>query len=595
MGGPQTDDGPQALSGPPSAGPGVLLDAVDRALTAVRDTQEDVATGGPGPYEDTVARIDAAWGTAAAFVDEARHRDSVSSAAWLRSAVDVAQARLDEARADMLQHQGLWRALRSVVPGDGADAHLRTHRLIRLRREFQHAGATADVATRTRVRTLQGELQRATLAFADDLAAGPSPAAVATTLRSAATRADREAIWSAFHARAHDREPLCLDILRLRRERARAVGRPSFTALALSGRMLSSRARIQRWLDPVLAALRGRGPSPLAPWELGAPGPGGGAEDGDLDPRAATFDLGHLLAAAPDFLARCLGLPTSPSAIGVEDPASESLEPGRVFSTVDGRACHVYLDLRARPSKRPGAWTTTVERPGGPHHVHVCCSLPPRISHRELRTVLHELGHAAHAVTRLLSSPFVGLQEPWDRIEAPALSFERASWDARVLETLTGHALAPDALRRARRHTLGTPLLRQTATAALDLELHSSFDPDTDGSPLAWARRRLSELEGSARDERDSSIATLGHLFARSHGYAAGYYAYPIAHALASQLVPARSRGDDVTTRLVATNSALWTLDAGTRPLASIRRFLGHAPGPGALLEEIIAPTNEPN
>ena len=111
-----------------------------------------------------------------------------------------------------------------------------------------------------------------------------------------------------------------------------------------------------------------------------------------------------------------------------------------------------YLDLHARPGKRPGAWMDDARSAGGaptgrlqtPVAILVCNFAPPvrataarpaLLTHDDLITLFHEFGHGLHhmltQVDELAVSGISGVE--WDAVELPSQFMENFCWEWEVL------------------------------------------------------------------------------------------------------------------------------------------------------------------
>ena len=121
--------------------------------------------------------------------------------------------------------------------------------------------------------------------------------------------------------------------------------------------------------------------------------------------------------------------------------------------------------------------------------------------------------------------------------------------------------------------------MRQLGLAELDQALHTDYDPDSEESPDAFARRVLEPFEPTAVTDDDAMIATFSHVFGHPMGYACGYYAYRWADVVAADVferfeihgILDREQGRRVCEELL--------MPGNTRtPRSSIEALLGRAP-----------------
>ena len=214
-----------------------------------------------------------------------------------------------------------------------------------------------------------------------------------------------------------------------------------------------------------------------------------------------------------------------------------------------------YLDLQARPGKRPGAWmsdararwrrpdTQTLQTPVA----RLTCNFaapqggrPALLSHDDVITLFHEFGHGLHhmltQVEELSVSGISGVE--WDAVELPSQFMENFCWEWEVLQRLTAHVdtHAPlprelfDKMNAARHFQSGLGLLRQIEFGLFDMRLHAEPGQERRIQDLMnEVRREVAVIVPPAFNRFQNSFS---HIFAG--GYAAGYYSYLWAEVLSA-------------------------------------------------------------
>jgi oligopeptidase A len=214
-----------------------------------------------------------------------------------------------------------------------------------------------------------------------------------------------------------------------------------------------------------------------------------------------------------------------------------------------------YLDLYARPGKRPGAWmddvrgrwlrpdTAALQTPVA----HLVCNFaaplndqPALLTHDDVITLFHEFGHGLHHMLTRVSEPGVagisGVE--WDAVELPSQFMENFAWEWEVLQPLTAHVRTGEPLPRAlfdkmvaaKNFQAGLQLIRQMELSLFDLRLHA--EPGTEArvqAVLDEVRQTTAVLPPPAFNRFQHSFS---HIFAG--GYAAGYYSYIWAEVLSA-------------------------------------------------------------
>src|SRR5262245_35360446 len=255
--------------------------------------------------------------------------------------------------------------------------------------------------------------------------------AVETFLKTSTRRDLREKVFKAFAARgdngnANDNNATIVEILALREEAARILGYPTYAAYRLEDSMAKTPDAVRGLLERVWKPARARaladrdalqaliaeegGYFPLARWDWRYY-----AEK--LRQAKANFDdaaikpylaLDHMIEAAFDCATRLFGITfTERKDIPVWHPDV------RVWEVSDASGHHkalFYGDYFARPSKRSGAWMTSLrdqQKLDGaiaPLVINVCNfakgadGAPSLLSPDDARTLFHEFGHGLHGM-----------------------------------------------------------------------------------------------------------------------------------------------------------------------------------------------------
>lgn len=270
----------------------------------------------------------------------------------------------------------------------------------------------------------------------------------------------------------------------------------------------------------------------------------------------------------------------------------------------------VYMDLYAREGKRGGAWMNdyrgrrrfiTGEKAGQiqtPTAYLVCNFTPPvgnqeaRLSHNEIITLFHEMGHGLHhLLTRVDELGVSGINGvEWDVVELPSQFMENFVWEYDVLADMSSHeddgAILPrtlfDKMLAAKNFQRGLFLVRQMEFALFDMLIYSQTDS---GSLKNWAdvlQAVRQEVAVIQPPEYNRFANSFGHIF--EGGYSAGYYSYAWAEVLSADAYAAFEESDDVQ----ATGAKFWNeilAVGGSRSAAeSFKAFRGREPKIDALL-----------
>ena len=424
--------------------------------------------------------------------------------------------------------------------------------------------------------------------------------------------------WAArgSHPGEHDNTRLIPEILALRAERARLLGYPSYAEFRLSDTMAATPAAVETltgevWgaalvqsaaeRDKLLEVARADGiDGPLERWDW--------AHYAEIV-RARTFEIDaaevkeyfvfeNIQAAAFETARKLFGLDF------VARPDLPAYHPDVVTYDVQEAGRHIGLfisDPFARAEKRSGAWMSSyrdqhsLDGPVTPivvNNNNFAKSTPALLSFDDAETLFHEFGHALHGLLSQVRYPSQsGTSVRRDFVEFPSQILEH--WFA-ARDTLRGYARhhasgapIPDALidrlLAARIFNQGFATIEYTASAILDMHLHTHPDPatlDIAAFELALFTRLGMPAEIGPRHRPPH----FQHLFAGS-GYAAGYYSYLWAEVLDADGFGAFEEAGDlydpaVSARLRAVLSAGDTHD----PMALYVAFRGQAPKTDALM-----------
>jgi peptidyl-dipeptidase Dcp len=331
-----------------------------------------------------------------------------------------------------------------------------------------------------------------------------------------------------------------------------------------------------------------------------------------LRQRRANFDdaaikpylsLGHMVEAAFDCATRLFGITFSErSDIPVWHPDV------RVWEVKDASGRHqalFYGDYFARPSKRSGAWMTSLrdqQKLDGevtPLIINVCNftkgadGAPSLLSPDDARTLFHEFGHALHGMLSNVTYPSLsGTSVFTDFVELPSQLYEHWQEQPEVLQRFarhyqTGEVLPEDLLKRflaARKFNQGFATVEFVSSALLDLEFHSrpaAEIGDIDGFERAQLKR-IGMPEEIALRHRPTQF---GHVFAGDY-YAAGYYSYMWSEVMDTDAFGAFEEAGNIFDPTVARRlrDDIYSTGGSVDPEDAYVAFRGREPEPDALL-----------
>ncbi|MCK6417346.1 MAG: M3 family metallopeptidase [Alphaproteobacteria bacterium] len=448
-------------------------------------------------------------------------------------------------------------------------------------------------------------------------------------LQFSARRDLREKVWRAFSTRAwgdaYDNSENIRKIVALRREQSQLLGYESLAAYVLEERMAKSEDEVFAFLDTLKNAYR-----PAAEHDLARLKDFARARDGleDLKP----WDVGYyseLLRQSlfnfsseevrPYFplervLEGCFAHFSALFAMKFVPAQNYALwHPDvKVFEVFDEKSGRfigtLYTDFYPRIGKKEGAWKSAL-RNQGLHRgkverplVSIVCNFtkptpehPSLLTHDEVLTLFHEMGHATHALlSDVTYAALAGTSVKWDFVELPSQVQENWCYEKETLDKLSGHyqtgAKIPqdliDKLRAAKNYMGGWAGLRQVSFALLDMAWHSrrveTFLQSAEQDVGAFEDSIMKDVALFPRLGGPFS-ASFSHIFAG--GYAAGYYSYKWAEVLdADTFEFFLERGLYDSSVAEAYKREILARGGSEHPAILYRRFRGRDADPQALL-----------
>ena len=300
-----------------------------------------------------------------------------------------------------------------------------------------------------------------------------SRSSVEPFLKSSARRDLREKVYKAFTARgdngnANDNNATIVEILKLREESAKLLGYPTFAAYRLEDSMAKTPDAVRGLLERVWKPARARaladrdemqaliteegGNFKLAPWDWRFYAEKLRLQRANFDDAAIKpyLTLDHMIAAAFDCATRLFGVTFAERKdVPVWHPDVRVWE----VKGADGKhKALFYGDYFARPSKRSGAWMTSLrdqQKLDGeiaPLIINVCNFAkgadgePSLLSPDDARTLFHEFGHGLHGMLSNVTYPSLsGTSVFTDFVELPSQLYEHWQERPEVLQQFARH------------------------------------------------------------------------------------------------------------------------------------------------------------
>ncbi|HEX7922759.1 MAG TPA: M3 family metallopeptidase [Bradyrhizobium sp.] len=453
-----------------------------------------------------------------------------------------------------------------------------------------------------------------------------SRSSVEPFLQSSSRRDLREKVYKAFTARgdngnANDNNATIVEILALREETAKILGFPTYAAYRLEDSMAKTPEAVRGLLERVWKPARARALADRDALQALITEEGGNFTLAAWDWRyyaeklrqaKANFDdsaikpylvLDHMIEAAFDCATRLFGVTFAERKdVPVWHPDVRVWEvKGR-----DGQhKALFYGDYFARPSKRSGAWMTSLrdqqklDGDVAPLVINVCNfakgadGAPSLLSPDDARTLFHEFGHGLHGMLSDVTYPSLsGTSVFTDFVELPSQLYEHWQERPEVLQRFarhyqTGEALPDDLLMRflaARKFNQGFATVEFVSSALVDLEFHTQ-PAAASRDVRAFEQKELEKIGMPAEISLRHRPTQFGHIFSGDH-YASGYYSYMWSEVMDADAFGAFEEAGDIfdPTTAKRLHDDIYSSGGSRDPEEAYVAFRGREPEPDALL-----------
>ncbi len=587
--------------------------ALEKAVSADTPADYDALSA---VLDTAVERLGRSWGAV-------HHLNAVMNTPELRAAYTENLPRITEFHTRMGADERLFAKYKAVLaaPASARLSAARRKALDNAIRDFVLSGAELQGAAKARFAQIQARLAELSRSFSEhvlDATDGFShytsedeldgvPADVIQAAKAAAqaegkpgckltlhfpsyfpvmqyarNRSLRETLYTAYVTRAselgpaeHDNGPLMRELLALRQEAARLLGKANFAEVSLAKKMAESPQQVITFLRDLAARARPGAEHDLAELRTFARQELGIDELQAWDMPFASERLKEKRYAFGDqevkpyfvedrvldglfrIVETLFEVRILPDEGPVWHPSVRFYRIERAAASGDAPAELIgqfYLDPHARPGKRPGAWMDGTRerwmRPGQRLQTpvaHLVCNFAPPLdgrpallTHRDVETLFHEFGHGLHhLLTRVDDLGVSGISGvEWDAVELPSQFMENLCWEWEVLQRLTGHVDSGEPLpralfermRAAKNFHSGLQTLRQVEFALIDMRLHA--EPGSEARIEEIAAEVRAEVSVVPNPSFNRFLQSFSHIFAG--GYAAGYYSYKWAEVLSA-------------------------------------------------------------
>lgn len=445
-------------------------------------------------------------------------------------------------------------------------------------------------------------------------------------MKYAANRDLRRQMFLAYasrgnHDNAHHNRKIIEKIVALRLEKARLLGYSTYADYVLEERMAKSKTAVFLFLNEMLDASLPFAHKELA--EVDKLAQSDCLEDGlqkwdfayyseklkslkyQVDDQITKpyFQLEKVEKGVFDLANRLYGLTFIENAsIPVYHPEVKAYE---VFDENQKILSVLFLDYFPRPSKQGGAWMTSFrdQYRKGEINIRPVISLvmnftrptdqqPSLLTYQEVRTFLHEFGHALHGMLSQVSyESLSGTNVYRDFVELPSQFMENWADEKEWLNSFACHFQTGepipgeliDKLIDSANFQSGYATVRQLGFALIDMAWHSlTHFNDVDIS--SFEKVALGPTDLFPPIEGSSISTAFSHIF--DGGYAAGYYGYKWAEVLdADAFETFRNKGIFDKETALSFRKNILEKGGSEHPMDLYKAFRGKEPSIHALLK----------
>ncbi|MCQ2162294.1 MAG: M3 family metallopeptidase [Bacteroidales bacterium] len=569
----------------------------------------------------------------------------------MEKVVEEATAMLTEHEDDMAMNKTFYERVKAVFDADQSGLTREQQVVLKkLYESFTRSGVGLDDASQERLREINQKIAASQQKFGSNLLAennafkekfGIPASAYYPEMTSCEDRDRREAMFKAYSSRGNngndnDNKALCLEILKLRAEKARLLGFDTFAAYQLDDKMAHDPQTVDTFLETIMNAASAKAKEEIADMQVimdediaaGRIAQGTRIQPWDwfyyaekvrqrkyaLDENLTKpyFKMENVRQGVFNAAHRLYGISVEPlSGVPVYNPAAEAFK----VTDADGSLVGIFMtDYFPRDTKRGGAWMTNfreqyVDAEGNdvrPIIINVgnmsaaTDSLPALFTIDEVETVFHEFGHALHGLLSKCTYPSVsGTSVARDFVETFSQFNENWAFQPEILAEYARHyqtgEVIPDSLvakiNEAHRFNQGFMTSELCAASILDMKWHELTEEELaimsegdQGANVAAFEERVCKEMGLIEEIIPRYRTTyFNHIF--NSGYSAGYYSYLWAEVLDKDAFEYFQQ-QGIYNPEVAQSFRRTFLEKGgsEEPMVLYMRFRGAEPDPGALL-----------
>ena len=565
--------------------------------------------------------------------------------------VEEARALMTAHEDEMSMNKAFFERVKAVYDADQSGLTREQQMVLKnLYESFTRSGVALDEASQERLKDINQKIAAAQQKFGTNLLAennafketfGVPVSAYPAEMTGCEDRDRREAMFKAYSSRGnngneYDNKALCLEILKLRAEKARMLGFDTFAAYQLDNKMarnpqtvdsflgqimgpaaskaVEEIADMQEIMDEDIAAGKLAEGSTIQPWDWFYYAEKVRQRKYALDeeltkPYFKMENVRHGVFAAAE---KIYGVKVEPlSGVPVYNEAVDAFK----VTDADGSLLGIFMtDYFPRDSKRGGAWMTNfrdqyIDAQGNdirPIIINVGNmsapkdSLPALFTIDEVETVFHEFGHALHGLVTKCTYPSVsGTSVARDFVETFSQFNENWAFQPEILAEYAKHyqtgETIPDTLvakiLKAEKFNQGFMTSELCAASILDMKWHELTEEelarmsegDQAANVAAFEAKVCQEMGLPEQIIPRYRTTYFNHIF--NSGYSAGYYSYLWAEVLdkdAFEYFKQQGIYNPEVARSFREN--LMERGGSEEPMVLYVRFRGAEPDPGALL-----------
>ena len=519
-----------------------------------------------------------------------------------------------------------------------------------LYKSFTRNGVDLDEASQERLKEINLQIAAKQQKFGSNLLAennafkekfGIPVSSYTSEMTSCEDRTRREAMFKAYSSRGnngneYDNKALCLEILKLRAEKAGMLGFDSFAAYELDDQMAHDPQTVDAFLDQIQKASNAKAKqevydmqkimdediaagklpkgSRIQPWDWFYYAEKVRQRKYDLDEEQTKpfFLMENVREGIFKAANKIYGINVEPlDGVPVYNPAVETFK----VTDADGSLLGIFMtDYFPRPSKRGGAWMNNfrdqyIGKDGKevrPIIVNVgnmsaaTDTTPALFTIDEVETVFHEFGHALHGLLTKCAYPSTsGTSVKRDFVETFSQFNENWAFQPEILAMYARHyktgEVIPDSLvvkiGNARKFNQGFMTSELCAASILDMKWHELTKPELEKMGEGDQAANVAAFEDKVCKEMgliDEIIPRyrttyFNHIF--NSGYCAGYYSYLWSEVLDKDAFE-YFQEQGIYNPAVADKFRRTFLQRGgsEEPMVLYMMFRGAQPDPGALL-----------